>query len=330
MCVCVYTYAHTYFEANLERHMDHFPWNCVQNKSVEAPEAPVSSVSHLVVSNSLWPHPWAAAHQAFPSITNSRSLLKLMSIKSVMPSNHLILCRPLLLSPLIFPSIRVFSNELVLYIRWPKYWSFSFSISPSNEYSGLISFRMDWLDLLAVQGALKNLLQHHSSKASILQRSAFFIVQLSHPYITTGKTIALTRWTFVGKVMSLLFNMLSRLVIAFLPRSKCLLISWLLSPSAVILEPRKIKSLTVSIISPSICHEAMGPDAMMILVFWMLSFKLTFLLSSFTFIKRLFSSSSLSTGCIICISEVIDISPGNLDSSLCFIQPGISHDILCI
>ena len=184
-----------------------------------------------------------------------------------MPSNHLILCWPLLLSPLIFPSIRVFSNELVLYIRWPKYWSFSFSISPSNEYSGLISFRMDWLDLLAFQGAVKNLLQHHSSKASILQHSAFFIVQISHPYITTGKAIALTRWTFVGKVMSLLFNMLSRLVIAFLPRSKHLLISWLPSPSAVILEPRKIKSLTVSIISPSICHEAMGPDAMMILVF---------------------------------------------------------------
>ena len=151
-----------------------------------------------------------------------------------MPSNHLILCHPLLLSPSIFPSIRVFSKESVLQIRWPKYWSFS--ISPSNEHSGLISFRMDWLDLLAVQGTLKSLLQHHSSKASILRRSNFFIVQLSHPYMTTGKTIALTRWTFVGKVMSLLFNMLSRLVITFLPRSKCLLISWLQSPSAVILE----------------------------------------------------------------------------------------------
>ena len=156
-----------------------------------------------------------------------------------MPSNHLILCRPLLLPPSIFPSIRVFSKELVLRIKWPKYWSFSFIISPSNEYSGLISFRMDWLDLLAVQETLKNLLQHHSSKASILRYSAFFIVQLSHPYMTTGKTMALTRWTFAGKVMSLLFNMLSRLVVTFLPRSKCLLISWLRSPPAVILEPPK-------------------------------------------------------------------------------------------
>ena len=180
-----------------------------------------------------------------------------MSIKSVMPSNHLILCCHLLLPPSIFPSIRVFSNELVLRIRWPKYWSFSFNISPSNEYSGLISFRMDWLDLLAVQGTLKSLLQHHSSKASILQHSVFFTVQLSHPYMTTEKTIALTRWTFVGKVMSLLFNMLSRLVIAFLPSSKHHLISWLQSPSAMILEPRKIKSVTVSIVSLSICHEVM-------------------------------------------------------------------------
>ena len=171
-----------------------------------------------------------------------------------MPSNHLILCRPLLLPPSIFPSIRVFSNESVLRIRWPKFGGFSFSISPSNEYSGLISFRMYWLDLLAVQGTLKSLLQHHSSKASILRCSAFFTVQLSHPYMTTGKTIALTRWTFVGKVMSLLFNMLSRLVITFLPRSKCLLISWLQSPFAVILEPQKIKSVTVSTVSPSICH----------------------------------------------------------------------------
>ena len=161
-----------------------------------------------------------------------------MSIESVMPSNHLVPCRPLLL-PSVFPSIRVFSNELVLRIRWPKYWSFSFSISPSNEHPGLISFRMDWLDLLAVQRTLKSLLQHHSSKASILLCSAFFIVQLSHPYMTTGKKIALTRWTFVDKVVALLFNMLSRLVITFLPRSKCLLISWLQSPSAVILEPPK-------------------------------------------------------------------------------------------
>ena len=179
-----------------------------------------------------------AAHQASLSITNSWTLLKLMSIESVMPSNHLILCHPLFLPPSVFPSISVFSNESVLCIRWPKYWSFSFRISPPNEYSGLISFRMDWLDLLAVQGTLKNLLQHHSSK-SILQRSAFFILQLSHPYMTTGKTTALTRQTFVGKVMSLLFNMLSRLVITFLPRNKHLLISWLQSPSAVILEPKK-------------------------------------------------------------------------------------------
>ena len=171
----------------------------------------------------------------FPVHHQLHSLLKLMSIKSVMPSNHLILCRPLL-PPSIFPSIRVFSNESALRIRWPKYWSFSFSISPSSEYSRLISFRMDWLDLLAVQGTLKSLLQHHSSKASILQCSAFFIVQLSHPYMNTRKTIVLTRRTFVGKVMSLLFNMLSRLVKIFLPRSKRLFISWLQSPSAVILD----------------------------------------------------------------------------------------------
>jgi len=179
-------------------------------------------------------------------------------MKSVTPSSHLILCRPLILLPSIFPSIRVLSNESALHIRWPKYWSFSFNISPSNEHPGLISFRMYWLDLLAVQGTLKSLLQHHTSKASILRHSAFFVVQLSHPYMTTGKTIALTRWTFVGKLMSLLFNMLSRLVITFLPRSKCLLISWLQSPSAVILEPPKIKSVTVSTVSPSICHEVMG------------------------------------------------------------------------
>ena len=183
-----------------------------------------------------------------------------------MPSNHLILCHPLLLLPPIPPSIRVFSNDSTLCMRWPKYWSFSFSVSPSNEHPGLISFRMDWLDLLAFQRTLKSLLQNHSSKASIFQRSAFYIVQLSHPYMTTGKTIALTRWTFVDKVMSLPFNMLSRLVITFLPRSKRLLISWLQSPSVVILEPPKIKFDTVSTVSPSICHEVMGPDAM-ILVF---------------------------------------------------------------
>ena len=164
--------------------------------------------------------------------------VKLMYIELVMPSSHLTLCRPLLLLPPVLPSIRVFSNESTLRIRWPKYWSFSFSISPSNENPGLISFRMDWLDFLAVQGTLKSLLQYHSSKASIFQHSTFFTVQLSHPYMTTGKTIALTRWTFVGKVISLLFNMLSRLVITFLPRTKRLLISWLQSPSAVILEPQ--------------------------------------------------------------------------------------------
>ena len=174
-----------------------------------------------------------------------------------MPANHLILCCPLLLLPSIFPSIRVFSNESSLHISWPKYWSFSISLS--SEHPGLISFRKDWLELLAVQGTLKSLLQHHGSKSSILWCSSIFIVQLSHPYMTTGKTIALTRWTFVGKVMSLLYNMLSRLVITFLPRSKGFLISWLQSPSAVIWEPPQIKSATVS---PSIGHEVMGPDAM--------------------------------------------------------------------
>ena len=183
------------------------------------------------------------------------------SIESVMPSSHLILCLPLLLPP-IPPSIRVFSNESTLRISWTKYWSFSFSIIPSNEHPGLIFFRMDWLDLLALQGTLKSLLQHHSSKAPILWCSPSFIVQLSHPYMTTGKTIALTRWTCVDKVMSLLWNMLSRLVITFRPRSKHLLISWLQSPSAVILEPPKIKSDTVSTVSPSISPEVMGPDAM--------------------------------------------------------------------
>ena len=207
----------------------------------------------------LFATPWTAAHQASLSITVFQSFLKLISIESVMPSNHLILCRPLLL-PSIFSIIKFFSNKSVLHIRWPKYWSFSLSISPSNEYSGLISFSIDWLDLLAVQGTLKSLLQLCSSKASCLQHSAFFIVQLSHPYLTTGKTIALTRWTFVDKVMSLLFNMLSRLVITLPLRSKnC-------PPSAVILEPQKIKSDTVSTVYPSISHEMMGLDDM-ILVF---------------------------------------------------------------
>ena len=199
------------------------------------------------------------------SLTNSQSLFKLMSIESVMPSSHLILCHPLLLLPPMPPSIRVFSSESTLCIRWPKYWSFSFSISLSSEHSGLMIFRMDWLDLLAVQGTLKSL-QHHISKASILWLSAFFTVQLSHPYMTTGKTIALTRRIFVGKVMSLLLNMLSRLVVTFLPRSKGLLISWLQSPSAVILEPPKIKSDTVSTVSPS-SHEVMGPDVIIIFLF---------------------------------------------------------------
>ena len=190
-----------------------------------------------------------------------------------MPFSHLILCRPLLLPP-IPPSIRVFSNESTLPMRWPKYWSFSFSITPSNEHPGLVSYRTNRLGLLAVQGTFRSLLQHHSSKASVLRSSAFFAVQLSHRYMTTGITIALTRWTFV-KVISLLFNMLSRLVITFLPRGKHLLISWLQSPSAMVLEPPKIKSDTVSTVSPSISHEVKGLDAM-ILVFWMLSFKPTF------------------------------------------------------
>ena len=195
-------------------------WNLKTTSSVQS----LSHVQHFAT-------PWAAAHQASLSINSSGRWLKLLSIEMVMASNHLILCHPLLLPPSVFPSIRVFSNESGLPIRWPKYWTFSFSMSPSNEYSGLISFRMDQLYLLAVQGTLKSLLQHHSSKAPILQCSAFFIVQLSHPYTTTGKTIALTRWTFVGEVMSLLLNMLSRLIITFLPRSKCLLISWLQSPN---------------------------------------------------------------------------------------------------
>ena len=208
---------------------------------------------------------------------------------AIQPSHPLLSPSP---SPFLFPCIRVFSNESVLCIRWPEYWSFSITINPSNEYSGLISFKMDWLDIFAVQGTL-SLLQHHSSKASIIQCSVFFIVQLSHPCMTTGSTIALTRWTFAGKVISLLFNILSRLVVTFLPRSKRLLISRLQSPSAVSLEPRKIKSATVSTVSPSICHEVMGQDAM-ILGFWMMSFKPTFSLYSLTFIERLYGSSSLS------------------------------------
>ena len=274
--------------------------------------------------------PWTAAHQASLSFTISQSLLKLMFIQSVLPSNHLILCCPLLLLPSIFSSIRVFSNESALCIRWQNYWSFSFNISPSNEDSRLIpSFRMDWLGLLAIQGTLKSLLQYHSAKASILWCSAFFMVQLSHPYMTTGKTIALTRWTFAGKIMSLFFNILSKLAIAFLLRGKCLLISWLQSQPAVILGSKKMKPVTVSTVSPSICHEMMRLDAM-IFVFecWVLS--------QF-FHSPLWPSSRDSLilhfvhkAGIICISEVIDISSQNLNMSLCFIQPGISYDALCI
>ena len=197
----------------------------------------------------------------FPIQHQPQSLLKLMSFQLVMPSNHLILCHPLLVLPSILPSIKVFYKESVLHIRWQKYWNFSFNISASNEYSGLISFRIDWLGLLAVQETLKSLLQHHSSKASILQCSTFFMIQLSHPYMTTGKIIALTRQTIVNKVTSLLFNMLSRFAIAFLPRSKHLLISWLQSPPAVILKHKKIKSVTVS---TSIYHDVVGPDAMIL------------------------------------------------------------------
>ena len=269
------------------------PMDCSTARKVQ-----VSSVQSLSDVR-LFATPWTVAYQASLSFTNSRSLLKL--IKSLMQSNHLIICHTLLLLPSIPPSIRVFSSESVLHIRWPKYWSFSFSISPSNEYSGLISFRLDWLDLLAAQGTLKSL-QRHSSKASILQCWAFYIVQLSHPHMTTGKTVALTRWTFVGKVMSLLFSMLSWLIIAFLPRSKRLLVSWLQSSSTVILEPPKVKSLTVSFVSLSICHEVMGPDAMMLL-FWMLRLKPTFSLSSFTFIKRL--SSSLLSAVMVVLSAYL-------------------------
>ena len=229
----------------------------------------VSSIqfSCSVMSNSATP--WIAACQISLSFTVSLSLLTLLSIELVMPSSNVILCHSLLLQPSVFSNIRVFSNESALRIRWPKYWSLSSSTSPSSEYSELISFRIDWLDLLTVQGTLKRLLQQHSSKASILRCSAFFMV---HSYICRwllGKTVALIRWTFVDKVMSLLFNMLSRFVIAFLPKSKRLLISWLQSPFAVILEPKKIKSVNVS---PFICHEVMGLDTI-ILVFWMLNFK---------------------------------------------------------
>ena len=245
----------------------------------------VQLLSHVRLSATLW----TAACQASLSFTNTWNLLRLTSVELVMPPNHFIFCHPLLLLPSVFPSIGVFSNESTLRIRWPNYWIFHFSISPSSEYSGLISFRIDWFYLLAVPGTLKSILQHHSSKALILQCSAFFIVQLSHPYMTTGKTIALTRWTFVGKVMSLLFNMLSRLAIVFLPRRKRLLISWLQSPLAVIYK----------VCYRLHCFSTYLPwsdgTGCQDLHFWMLSFKpVSFSLSSFTFIRRLFSSSSLS------------------------------------
>ena len=219
--------------------------NCIVYLKVSKWVVVVQSLSRVW----LFATPWAAACQASLSFTISWSLLKLMSIELMMPSNCLTLCCPLLLLSSIFPSIRVFSNESALRIRWPKYWSFSFSISPSKEHPGLVSFRIDWLALLAVQGTLKRLLQHHSSKGSILWCSIFYMVQISHPYMTTGKTIALTLQTFVSKVVSLLCDLLSRFVIAFLPRSKHLLISWLKSPSTVILDSKKIKSVTVSIFS---------------------------------------------------------------------------------
>jgi len=243
-----------------------------------------------------------------------------------MPFSHLILCHPFFLLPPMPPSIRVFSNESNLRMRWPKYWVFSYSIIPSKEHPGLISFRMDWLDLLAVQGTLKSILQHHSSKASILRCWAFFTVQLLHPYMTTAKIKALTRQTFVGKVMSLLFNMLSRLVITFIPRSKHLLISWLQHHLQWFWSSKKW-SLTLLSLFPHLFPMKWW-DQMPWSSFsecWALS---QLFHSSFTFIKRLFSSSSLSG--VIYISEVIDISPGNLDSSLCFFQPIVSHDVLCI
>ena len=285
--------------------------------------------SRSVVSDSLQPHEPQHASLPCPSpspgaCSNSHPLSQWYH--PTIPSS----LAPLSSCLQSFPSIRVFSNESALCIRWPKYWSFSFSISPSNEHSGLIFFRIDWFDLLVVQGILKSLLQHHSSKASIRQRSAFCMVHLSHPHMTTGKTIALTRRTFLGKVISLLFNMLSRLVIAFLPRSKHLLISWLQSPSVVILETKKINSVTVSICSPSICHEVMGLDVM-IFIFWMLSFKPTFSLSSFTF-RRLISSSSLSA-IRVCHLHIWGYWYFSLQSWFQLVlHPAwhFSHDILCI
>ena len=274
--------------------------------------------------------PWTAAHQASLSITNSHSLLKVMSIESVMPSSHLILCHPFLFLPSIFPSIRVFPNESVLHIRWPKYWRFIFNINPSSEYSGLISFRIDWFELLAVQRTLKSFLQHHSSKASILRCSAFFIVQFSHLYMTTEKTIPLTRWTFVGKVISLLLNMLSRLAITFFPRSKGL--NFMAAVTICSDFGAQNNKLCLCFHCLPIYLPRSDGTGCYDLVFWMLSFKTVFSHSSFTFIKSLFSSSSLYVIRVVssALSAVVDISPGNLDSSLCFFQPSVSHDVLCI
>ena len=239
-----------------------------------------------------------------------------MFIDLVMPSNHLISVTSISSCPQPFPASRFVPMSQLFTSDGQTIWSFSFSISPSSEYSGLISFRIDWFDVLAVQVAFKSLLQHHNSKAPSIQHSAFFMVQPSYPYMTTGKTIALTIGAFFSKVMSLLFNTLFRFLTAFLPRSKCLLISWLQSPSAVILEPKKIKSVTVSIVSPSICHEVIGSDTG-IFIFWMLSFKPAFSCTSFTFIKRLFGSSSLFAIRVVSSAyQVVDFSPGNLDSSL--------------
>ena len=272
--------------------------------------------------------PWTAAWQASLSFTSSWGLLKLVSTDSVMPSNHLIFC--LLLLPSIFPSIRIFSNESVLHIKWLKYWCFSFSISTSNEYAGLIFLRFDWFDLLAVQGTVKSLLQHHCSKASIRQCSAFFMVQISYSYMTTGKTIALIILTFVSKLIALLFNMLSRFVIDFLPRSKHLLISWLQLPSTVILEPKKMKFVTVSLIFASICHEMMGQD-LMIFIFWVLNLKPAFSLYSFTFNKGLFNFSLFSAIRVLSSAYLrlllflpVILIPACASSSLA------SHDVLCI
>ena len=259
----------------------HFSAGAKATTQVEDGYYSLSKVPHLAP-------PWTRTRHTSLSFTVSQSLIKLVSIETMMPSNHLILCHPLLLLPSVFPSIRVLSNESSLWIRRPKYWSPS--ISPSNEYSGLISFRIDWFDLLAGQGTLKSLYQHHSSKASVLQCSAIFMVQFSHPYMTTGKIIALTPRTFVGKIMSLLFSMMFNFVITFLPRSKCHLILWLQSLYTLILEPEKIKFLTISTFFPIYLPWSYGTWCP-ILVFWMLSLKPAFLLSSFTFIKRLFSSS---------------------------------------